>query len=69
MTRQTSGPYPQMRAMSPKKDRTEGSVQVVVQGPGFLHQAQLPVSSVMQVRDYAAWVGYARSLSAAVSGR
>jgi len=52
-----------------KEDRTEGTVQVVVQGPGFLHQVQLPVSSVMQVQDYSARVNYARSLSAAASGR
>jgi hypothetical protein len=52
-----------------KEDRTEGTVQVVVQGQGFLHQVQLPVSSVMQIQDYAARVNYARSLSAAASGR
>lgn len=48
-----------------KEERTEGWVQVVVQGPGFLHQTQLPVSSVMQVQDYNARVAYARSLVAA----
>jgi len=48
-----------------KEDRTEGSVQVVVQGQGFLHQVQLPVFSAMQVQDSAARVNYARSLSAA----
>lgn len=47
-----------------KEERTEGSVQVVVQGPGFLHQSQLPVYSVMQVHDYAARVNYPRSLTA-----
>lgn len=52
-----------------KEDSTEGAVQIVVQGPGFLHQVQLPVSSVLQVQDYAARVNYARSLSAAASGR
>jgi hypothetical protein len=52
-----------------KEDRTEGTVQIVVQGPGFLHQVQLPVSSVMQTQDYAARVNYARSLSAAAAGR
>jgi hypothetical protein len=31
-----------------KEERTEGAVQVVVQGPGFLHQVQLPVASVIQ---------------------
>jgi len=48
-----------------KEDRTDGGVQVVVQGQGFLHQVQLPVSSVMQIQDYAARVNYARSLSVA----
>lgn len=47
-----------------KEDKTEGAVQVVVQGPRFLHQLQLPVSSIAQVQDYAARVNYARSLSA-----
>lgn len=47
-----------------KEDRTDGSVQVVVQGQGFLHQLQLPVHSVAQVQDVAARVNYARSLSA-----
>jgi hypothetical protein len=51
-----------------KEERTEGSVQVVVQGPGFLHQVQLPVGSVLQIQDYAARVNYARSLSASASG-
>ena len=48
-----------------KEERTEGAVQVVVQAPGLLHQVQLPVSSVGQVLDYSARVGYARSLTAA----
>lgn len=52
-----------------KEDRTEGAAQVVVQGPGFLHQTQIPVFSVPQLQDLAARVNYARSLSAsAVSG-
>ncbi|MHA6762669.1 hypothetical protein [Streptacidiphilus sp. PAMC 29251] len=51
-----------------KEERTEGSVQVVVQGPGLLHQLQVPVYSVMQVQDYNARVGYARSLTAAAAG-
>ena len=50
-----------------KEERTEGGVQVVVQGQGFLHQVQLPVSSVTQVQDYAARVNYARSLTASAS--
>lgn len=52
-----------------KEERTEGWVQVVVQGPGFVHHVQLPVASVAQAQDYAARVNYARSLSAAASGR
>lgn len=53
-----------------KEDRTEGAAQVVVQGPGFLHQTQLPVYSVPQLQDLSARVNYARSLSAsAASGR
>lgn len=47
-----------------KEDRTEGAVQVVVQGQGFVHYTQLPVSHVAQVQDYAARVDYARSLTA-----
>lgn len=47
-----------------KEERTQGSVQIVVQGKGFLHTVQLPVSSPAQVADYAARVSYARSLSA-----
>jgi hypothetical protein len=50
-----------------KETRTEGYVQVIVQGPGFVHTAQLPVSSVAQVADYSARVNYARSVSAAAS--
>ncbi|MFC1417486.1 hypothetical protein [Streptacidiphilus cavernicola] len=50
-----------------KEERTEGSVQIVVQGPGMLHQLQLPVYSVMQVQDFNARVGYARSLTAAAA--
>jgi len=53
-----------------KEERTQGSVQIVVQGPGFLHQTQIPVFSVPQLHDLAARVNYARSLSAsAASGR
>jgi hypothetical protein len=47
-----------------KEDRTEGAVQVVVQGQGFIHHLQLPVGSVGQIQDYAARVNYARSLTA-----
>jgi hypothetical protein len=48
-----------------KEERTGGSVQVVVQSPGFVHGVQLPVSSPAQVADYNARVNYARGLSAA----
>jgi hypothetical protein len=51
-----------------KENRTEGHVQVVVQGSGFVHTTQLPVSSIAQVADYNARVNYARSVSAAASG-
>lgn len=50
-----------------KEERTEGWVQIVVQGPGFLHQTQLPVTSLAQVHDYNARVAYARSLVAAAN--
>jgi hypothetical protein len=48
-----------------KETRTEGTVQVVVQGPQLLHVVQLPVSSFHQVQDYNARVNYARAVSAA----
>jgi hypothetical protein len=51
-----------------KESRTEGHVQIVVQGPGFVHTVQLAVSSIAQVADYNARVNYARSVSAAASG-
>jgi hypothetical protein len=50
-----------------KEDRTDGTVQVVVQGPGFVHGTQLPVASPQQVADYNARVNYARSVSTAAS--
>ena len=45
--------------------RTEGFVQVVVQGPHLLHTVQLPVWSQEQVWDYNQRVNYAQSLAAA----
>ncbi|WP_037074751.1 hypothetical protein [Pseudonocardia spinosispora] len=48
-----------------KEQRTEGMVQVIVQGPGLAHTVSLPVYSVNQVMDYNQRVNYARSLSAA----
>jgi hypothetical protein len=50
-----------------KEDRTEGWVQVVVQGPEFMHTAYVPVYNPQHVADYAARVNYARSLSAAAA--
>jgi hypothetical protein len=47
-----------------KEDKTQGWVQVNVQGNGFMHAVSLPVYSPYQVADYAARVDYARSLSA-----
>lgn len=48
-----------------KESRTEGHVQVIVQGPGLVHTVQLPVFSTHQVTDYNARVNYARSISSA----
>jgi hypothetical protein len=48
-----------------KEERTEGYVQIIVQGPGFVHTVQLPVFSHHQVMEYSQRVNYARSLSAA----
>lgn len=50
-----------------KESRTEGHVQVIVQGPGLVHTVQLPVFSVDQVADYNARVNYARSISSAAA--
>ncbi len=48
-----------------KKTRTEGFVQVVVQGPKLAHTTQITVYSLEEVADYNARVNYARALSAA----
>lgn len=48
-----------------KERRTEGHVQIVVQGPHLLHTAQVPVWSPEQVWDLNQRVNYARSLSVA----
>jgi hypothetical protein len=50
-----------------KEDKTTGWAQVTVQGPGFVHTAQVPIYSALNVTDYSARVDYARSLSAAAS--
>lgn len=48
-----------------KERRTEGFVQIVVQGPHLLHTVQLPVFAPEQAWDLNQRVNYARSLSAA----
>jgi hypothetical protein len=48
-----------------KEEYTEGSIQVVVQGPRLVHTVQLPVSSPGQVMDYSQRVNDARAVSAA----
>jgi hypothetical protein len=51
-----------------KEERTEGWVQVTVQGPGLLHVAQIPVASPTTVADLNARVNYARSLGFSIGG-
>ena len=46
-----------------KEDRTEGSVQVTVQGPGLLHTVQIPVFAQAAAMDFNSRVNYARSLT------
>jgi hypothetical protein len=52
-----------------KEERTVGWAQVGVQGPGFFHAVQLPVSSPHDVSRYQDMVNYARSITASRSGR
>ena len=59
---------PRLAFLLVKEERTVGSVQVVVQGHGFLYAVQLPVGNRAQVTDYAARVNYAHSLSASRAG-
>jgi hypothetical protein len=47
-----------------KEDKTQGSVQVTVHGPGFLHTSTIPVASRAQVADINARVNYVRTLTA-----
>src|SRR5215469_5406654 len=47
-----------------KEDKTQGSVQVTVHGPGFLHTSTVPVASLGQVADVNARVNYVRTLTA-----
>jgi hypothetical protein len=46
-----------------KEEKTQGAVQVTVQGPGFLHTSTIPVSSLAQVADINARVNYVRTLT------
>ncbi len=48
-----------------KERRTQGFVSVSVQGPGFFHVAQIPVSDPAQIADTENRVNYIRSLVAA----
>jgi hypothetical protein len=48
-----------------KETKTQGMVQVTVQGPGFAHFAQIPAFNPGVVPDINARVNYARSLTAA----
>lgn len=50
-----------------KEDKTQGSVQVTVHGPGFLHTSTIPVASLAQVSDINARVNYVRTLTASYS--
>lgn len=46
-----------------KENKTAGTVQVTVHGPGFVHTSTIPVSSMEQVADLNARVNYARTLT------
>ena len=49
-----------------KERKTQGFVQVSVQGHGVFHATQVPVSSPAQVMDIEQRVNYCRSLVAAL---
>jgi hypothetical protein len=49
-----------------KEHRTEGFVSVSVQGPGFFHVTQIPVTDRAQIADTEGRVNYIRSLVAAL---
>lgn len=51
-----------------REERTEGSAQITVQGPGLLHVSQIPVTSQASVMDINARVNYARSLGFSSQG-
>lgn len=46
-----------------REERTEGSAQVTVHGPGLLHVTQVPVTSRTKLSHLNAQVNYARSLA------
>jgi len=48
-----------------KETRTQGSLQVTVHSPGFVHTATVPVSSPAQVADINGRVNYVRTLAVA----
>jgi hypothetical protein len=48
-----------------KEEKTQGTVQVTVQGRGFVHTSQIPVYSKAQVADVFARVNHARTIAAA----
>ncbi len=52
-----------------KERRTEGYVNVTVQGAGLYHVAQIPVSSPQQIAHLHNVVGYARTVTAHAGGR
>ena len=51
-----------------KEERTEGSVQITVQGPGLLHVSQIPVVTQAAAMDLNARVNYARALGTSAQG-
>jgi len=50
-----------------KEKRTQGSMQVTVHGPGFVHTSQVPVTSPEQIADINARVNHARMLAASAT--
>jgi hypothetical protein len=50
-----------------KETKTQGVVQVTVQGPNFVHFTQIPVYHPSAVSDVNSRVNFARSLTAAAS--
>ncbi len=49
-----------------KERKVQGFMQVTVQGPGFFHATQVPVSTEGQIRDVEARVNYIRGLVASL---